>query len=181
MAKRRMTMETKSENLDENEQPKSERLYSGIDLDAIEAMAEEVDRTASVPIQGKPKRGKKKVPLNFKGTDEGDGLDEDIQDEEDEPEIEYDPEFEIMLSGLVSDAVDACRASLDWSDPGMHWRQKVGGCIARIIQKRLPVSQRIPDELVLLGYLLIWIVPNAAISRNGNGTGADKDSPRNDG
>lgn len=143
----------------------------GIDLDAIEAMAEEVDRLP--PAEEKSKRGRKKsAPLKLKGADlEGD-LDEDSQEPE-EPEIEYDPEFEIMLSGLVGDAVDACRTGLDWSDPGIHWKTKVGGCIARIIQKRLPVSQRIPDELILLGYLAIWIVPNAGFNRNGTGTSQD--------
>jgi hypothetical protein len=146
-----------------------------IDFEYLTRIAEEADAIAGEdlplsPTKSKSSRKKRPSLKPLRGANRDAYDTEEVDDVPPDAEQLVDPEFELMISGLVADAVDKCRDSMEWSDPGVHWKKKVGGCIARIVQKRIPASRKIPDELVLLGYLALWIVPNAGVSRGSKDT-----------
>jgi len=130
-----------------------------MNLDEITRLARDADLAAQAePASPRKKRAKK-----------------DSQGDPETPApvapIAYDPEFETMIVFAVGGGVDALKEKLDWTEPGMHWREKVGQCFSRLVQRIQPMTPGpMADVVTLLGYIAVWSVPNVAI---GNATGTD--------
>ena len=153
--------------------PKEERKEkpsSEIDLDDVLRMAREADERAKSEEPEPKKKGTRRPPK--------DGPEPPPQPEV----IEPDPEFVSMCQWGVGAGVDFMSLRLDWSDPGIHWKEKVSFLCARIIQRIQPMEPSLTTDLITVGgYTLLWALPNVTAQRAIKRTRKDTHTLGNDG
>ena len=159
-------------NQEESESPqKSERPSSEIDVDEVLRLAREADERAKLEPEV-PKRGRRKTqPVNGQEVSETPA-----------PVIETDPEFVEMCKWGVGSVVEIAQRRLDWSDPGIHWKEKVSTIVARIVQRLQPMEPSLlTDCLIVSGYTALWVLPNVASTLEAKRRAKDTAAVRNDG
>jgi hypothetical protein len=74
-----------------------------------------------------------------------------------------DPEFVEMCKWGVGSVVDIANQKFDWSDPGIHWKEKVSTAVARIITRLQPMEPSLTTDLIIIsGYVALWAIPNVS-------------------
>lgn len=129
-----------------------------IDLGAIEKLAAEVDMLNKLEeTPGKKKRKSKSSPKQL--GEDGPGQPE--TETAAEPLIEPDPEFQFMISHVTSGAIEGIKKKLNWSDPGLQWKEKVGLTVFRLSQRIKPMGDSwLTDVATLVGYVGLWSASN---------------------
>ncbi len=167
MSPSRRTLSPRHE-LENAQAPKSnERPSSEIDIDEVLRLAREADEQAQAEPEP-PKRKPRKHAVNGENVRE-------VQ------VIETDPEFVEMCKWGVGSVVDIAHAKLDWSDPGIHWKDKVSTIVARIIQRLQPMEPSLLTDCIILGgYTALWAIPNVSATIEAKRTAKNPPTLRND-
>ena len=114
---------------------KSVKRSSEIDVDEVLRLAREADEAAKAePEPPKAKRRKEPGPAPVAVA-----------------VIEPDPEFIAMCQWGVGSLTELASVKLDWSDPGIHWKEKVSTLVARIIQRIQPMEPSLTTDLLMIG------------------------------
>ncbi len=130
-------------------------IVDSIDMAAIEKLAAEIDVINAQEETG-PKKRKKKATAT--GTDSPKDLGEGP---EPEPMFTPDPEFQFMISHITSGAIEIAKRKLDWTDPGVQWKEKVGLTVFKLSQRITPMGDSwMTDVATLLGYVGLWSASN---------------------
>lgn len=165
--------QTRPRPLSPNPQPlkeeKRERPSSEIDLDEVLKLAREADEQAKAEPEPAKKKRVKAEPTN------GQAAPEVVV-------IEPDPEFVSMCQWGVGAGVDFMKLRLDWSDPGIHWKEKVAFIAARIVQRIQPMQPSLTTDLITIGgYAALWALPNVTAQRAIKRTAKNQNLVGNDG
>lgn len=146
-----------------------EKHFLEIDLAAIEKLAAETDMLAQREEAAKAKKKTRKA------TNPGAAPGVDTTGEEVQPApvvLVYDPEFELMITHCVMGGVEKVKVTLKWDDPGLQWKEKVGACVSRLVQRIAPVQPGPMADLITLGgYVAIWSASNV-LFRDGTSPGS---------
>jgi len=127
-----------------------------IDLAAIEKLAAEADMLAQREELDKAAKRTKRATKDKTNAEVSPG-----GEVAPGPVLVHDPEFEFMITHCVMGGVEKVKVRLKWDDPGLQWKEKVGGCIYRLLQRIAPIEPGpIADALTLTGYLTIWGASN---------------------
>jgi hypothetical protein len=144
---RRIRQVTSRPPQDENNPPKrSAKPSSEIDVDEVLRLAKEADEAAKDEPEPPKRRAKKEQPeaasVPF-------------------VQVQPDPEFVEMCKWGVGSVVGIAERRLDWSDPGIHWKEKVSTIIARIVTRIQPMEPSLLTDCIILGgYTALWAIPN---------------------
>lgn len=128
-----------------------------INLDDLLKLAEDADRFA-LEDEPEPKRRRKK---KAEEPEEPETIGDDG-----EPMEPMDPEWGIMWVSLTGEGVQQMVDHFDWTDPGIHWKEKVGQALARISHRLTGLGQgKYTDIGIVVGYVGLWVGSNAAIGK----------------
>lgn len=124
-----------------------------IDLDAIERLAAEVDSINQQEEQGK----KKRKPRTSTAASSPGATPETPA----EPVFTPDPEFQFMVTHCTAGAIEQIKTRLDWTDPGLMWKEKVGYTVFKLINRIQPMGDSwLTDLATLGGYFALWSASN---------------------
>jgi len=131
---------------------------SEIDVDEVLKLAREADEAAKAEPEA-PRRGRRKEKGATNGTA--------TENETIRPVVvEPDPEFIAMCQWGVGSVVDIAKQKMDWSDPGIHWKERMSVVIARLINRFQPMEPSwVTDLTIIGGYTALWVIPNVSAER----------------
>jgi hypothetical protein len=163
---RQQTTKTRPEK---SQPPRNVKHSSEIDVDEVLRLAKEADELA----QQEPEPPKARRKKAASGPGEAVAVIETI---------EPDPEFVEMCKWGVGSVTELASVKLDWSDPGIHWKEKVSTLIARIIQRIQPMQPSLTTDLLMIGgYTALWAIPNVSATIAAKRATANKNALGNNG
>jgi hypothetical protein len=164
-----MSRPMKKESIERKPPQRNVKHSSEIDVDEVLRLAKEADDLAKLEPEPPKARRKKAEP----------GPSEAVAHIE---TIEPDPEFVEMCKWGVGSLTELASVKLDWSDPGIHWKEKVSTLVARIIQRIQPMQPSLTTDLLMIGgYTALWAIPNVSATIAAKRATAHKNALGNNG